>query len=77
MLAKKTSKNQITLPKAIADLYAGIQYFDVSIKNNRIVFVPVVMTPVKGHPGTFRGKRAGRGGAENTSRRPVRRARKP
>ncbi len=71
MLAKKTSKNQITLPKAIADLYAGIQYYDVSIKNNRIVFVPVVMTPVKGNPGNLRGSR------EKANRRPVRRARKP
>jgi hypothetical protein len=29
MLAKKTSKNQITLPKAIADRFPGVDYFDV------------------------------------------------
>jgi hypothetical protein len=67
MLAKKTSKNQITLPKVIADFYAGIQYFDVSIKNNKILFVPVIMTPVK---------RPGLGGRGRSLRGSVRRARK-
>ena len=41
MLAKKTSKNQITLPKAVADLFPDATYFDVSTKEGRIVLVPV------------------------------------
>ena len=30
MLAKKTSKNQLTLPKAVVQHFAGVDYFDVS-----------------------------------------------
>jgi hypothetical protein len=46
MLAKKTSKNQITLPKAIADAFPDTQYFDVSIQDGGIVLLPVKMQPV-------------------------------
>ncbi|OGP56252.1 MAG: AbrB family transcriptional regulator [Deltaproteobacteria bacterium RBG_13_52_11] len=46
MLAKKTAKNQITLPKAIANAFPDTQYFDVSIQDNRIILVPVKMQPV-------------------------------
>lgn len=41
MLAKKTSKNQITLPKAIADLFPDTTYFDVRAEEGRIVLVPL------------------------------------
>jgi len=41
MLAKKTSKNQITLPKAVADLFPDAPYFDISAEEGRIVLVPV------------------------------------
>ena len=41
MLAKKTSKNQITLPKAIAARFPGVDYFDVSEVGGRIVLAPV------------------------------------
>jgi hypothetical protein len=41
MLAKKTSKNQITLPKAVADLFPDATYFDISAEEGRIVLVPV------------------------------------
>ncbi len=41
MLAKLTSKNQITLPKAvIADLEPA-DYFDVTTEHGRIVLTPV------------------------------------
>jgi bifunctional DNA-binding transcriptional regulator/antitoxin component of YhaV-PrlF toxin-antitoxin module len=40
MLAKKTSKNQITIPKAIIAAYEGIEYFDVSSENGRIILQP-------------------------------------
>lgn len=41
MLAKKTSKNQITLPKAVAEQFPDAIYFDVSAEEGRIVLVPV------------------------------------
>jgi hypothetical protein len=31
MLAKKTSKNQVTLPKAIVEKIPSTEYFDVSV----------------------------------------------
>ncbi len=41
MLAKKTSKNQITLPKAIVTRFPGVEYFDVREEDGRIVLYPV------------------------------------
>ena len=47
MLAKKTSKNQITLPKEIVKAFPGAEYFDVSIRDNTIRLMPVKITPVQ------------------------------
>ena len=41
MLAKKTSKNQLTLPKAVVANFPGVDYFDVLEQNGRIVLVPL------------------------------------
>ncbi|MHB1662088.1 MAG: AbrB/MazE/SpoVT family DNA-binding domain-containing protein [bacterium] len=41
MLAKKTSKNQITLPKEIVSKFEGVDYFDVVKNDNRIILTPV------------------------------------
>jgi hypothetical protein len=41
MLAKKTAKNQITLPKDIVKNFPDTVYFEVSIDNNRILLEPV------------------------------------
>ena len=41
VLAKKTSKNQLTLPKAIADRFPGVDYFEVAADAERIVLKPV------------------------------------
>jgi virulence-associated protein VagC len=41
MLAKKTVKNQITLPKRIADQFPGIDYFQVRREGDRIVLEPL------------------------------------
>lgn len=43
MLAKKTVKNQITLPKKIADLFPDCHYFDVTTEEGRIVLRPVAI----------------------------------
>ncbi len=47
MLAKKTSKNQITLPKEIVKVFPDTKYFDVSIKDHSIRLMPVRITPVR------------------------------
>lgn len=41
MLAKLTSKNQITLPKAAVSSVDAAEYFDVTVENGRIVLTPV------------------------------------
>lgn len=41
MLAKLTSKNQLTLPKAVVAAVAGTEYFEVTEENGRIVLTPV------------------------------------
>jgi len=41
MLAKKTSKNQITLPKAIISRFPDTEYFDVRAEGDHIVLVPL------------------------------------
>lgn len=41
MLAKKTSKNQLTLPKAIVSRFPGVDYYDVIADNDQIVLRPV------------------------------------
>ena len=44
MLAKLTSKNQLTLPKAVIADFQGSEYFDVTKENGRIVLTPVRVT---------------------------------
>lgn len=41
MLAKLTSKNQLTLPKAVLSFCDGTEYFDVLEDNGRIILTPV------------------------------------
>lgn len=41
MLAKKTSKNQITLPKKIAAEFPGVEYFEIFSEDGRIILDPV------------------------------------
>ena len=41
MLAKKTSKNQLTLPKAVVDHFAGVEYFDATTDGRPIVLRPL------------------------------------
>jgi hypothetical protein len=44
VLAKRTSKSQITLPKAVVEAAGLADYYEVSAENGRIVMTPV-------HPG--------------------------
>lgn len=41
MLAKLTSKNQITLPKAVMTQVDAAEYFEVAVENGRIMLTPV------------------------------------
>ena len=45
MLAKLTSKNQLTLPKAVISAFPETEYFDVREEGGRIVLTPVRVTP--------------------------------
>ncbi len=45
MLAKKTSKNQLTLPKEIVKSFPETDYFDVTVKDKKIILIPVKITP--------------------------------
>lgn len=41
VLAKLTSKNQLTLPKSVTDALGPVQYFEVQEKAGQIVLTPV------------------------------------
>jgi hypothetical protein len=43
MLAKMTSKNQLTLPKSIVNSVGKVGYFEVEVENGRIILTPVRM----------------------------------
>lgn len=46
MLAKLTSKNQITLPREVVKEFKGIEYFDAVVQDGRIVLEPVRIRPI-------------------------------
>lgn len=48
MLAKKTSKNQVTLPKKALEDIPATDYFDVTARDGVLILRPVTMT----EPGT-------------------------
>lgn len=41
MLAKKTVKNQITLPKTVVVRFREVEYFDVTEDGERIILTPL------------------------------------
>ena len=41
MVAKLTSKNQLTLPKVVVADFRGYEYFEVSQEHGRILLTPV------------------------------------
>lgn len=41
MLAKMTSKNQITLPKSVMQSVGAAEYFDVEARSGQIILTPV------------------------------------
>lgn len=47
MLAKLTSKNQLTLPNAVVSDLKGYEYFDVTKEMGRIILTPVPLSRVE------------------------------
>ena len=43
MLAKMTSKNQITIPKKIIDQIPGVKYFEVELNEGKIELKPLAI----------------------------------
>lgn len=41
MLAKMTSKNQLTLPKSVVQSVGNTDYFEVEVDNGRVILTPV------------------------------------
>ena len=41
MLAKLTSKNQLTLPKSITKAIGQSEYFEIKVENGQIILTPV------------------------------------
>jgi len=76
MLAKKTAKNQLTLPKEIADRFPGVNLFDASVEDNQIVLVPVKITPITSSLENIREKMAKLGIAQEDVADAVKWARK-
>jgi hypothetical protein len=72
MLAKKTSKNQVTLPEAVVRHFADTEFFDITEENGRIILTPV--SP--GGAESVRNKLAERGIAEDDVQDAVEWARK-
>ena len=56
MLAKKTSKNQLTLPKKILEEIPDTDYFDVTVRQGTVVLRPVTMREVGSRLATVRRK---------------------
>ncbi|MFZ4859263.1 MAG: AbrB/MazE/SpoVT family DNA-binding domain-containing protein [Desulfuromonadaceae bacterium] len=65
MLARKTSKNQLTLPKEVVGNFPGIDLFDASVENNRIILTPVKIVPIDPSMDKIRKKMASLGIVEN------------
>ncbi|MFA6019054.1 MAG: AbrB/MazE/SpoVT family DNA-binding domain-containing protein [Rhodospirillales bacterium] len=72
MLAKLTSKNQLTLPKAAIRMVQQTEYFDVAAENGRIILTPVRISKAE----TVRDKLAALGITEDDVADAVRWARK-
>ena len=41
MLAKLTAKNQLTLPKAATNAVGAAEYFEIEVRDGRIILTPV------------------------------------
>lgn len=72
MLAKLTTKNQLTLPKAVVESFPQVEYFEVSVANGCIVLAPAEIQ----RAGAVRAKLAELGMTEDDVREAVNWARR-
>jgi hypothetical protein len=72
MLAKKTVKNQITLPKKVAILFPKVDYFEIKVHDGKIIMSPVQTNRLE----ALRNKLSRLGIGENDIRAAVKWARK-
>ncbi len=56
MLAKKTSKNQVTLPKKVLEEIPDTDYFDVSVREGALLLRPVTVAEAGSRLTTIRRK---------------------
>lgn len=56
MLAKKTSKNQVTLPKKVLQAIPDTDYFDITTKNGVLILKPVTVSEAGSRLATIRRK---------------------
>lgn len=49
MLTKRTSKNQVTIPKSVIQYFSDAEYFDASVKDGAIVLKPVKVVAERIH----------------------------
>jgi hypothetical protein len=76
MLTKKTSKNQITIPKKILQQIPESIYFDVSARAGEIVLKPVSVQPTEDRLSLVRDKIASLGLKESVLEDAIRWARR-
>ncbi|PIW82642.1 MAG: AbrB family transcriptional regulator [Nitrospirae bacterium CG_4_8_14_3_um_filter_70_85] len=73
MLTKRTSKNQVTIPKPVADKFPDVEHFEVEVEDGRIILTPVRT----GGAEAVREKLASLGIGENDVSEAIRWARRP
>jgi hypothetical protein len=76
MLAKLTTKNQITLPREVIKDFKDIEYFDAIVEDGKIVLEPVRIKPVSAELGAIRRKMEKLGVVESDITEAVRWSRK-
>lgn len=76
MLAKRTFKNQITIPKKIITKFGNVEYFDVTAREGEIVLRPVEILPRESRLSTIRKKIKSLGLTENDIEEAIKWARK-
>ena len=76
MLAKRTSKNQITIPKRVMEGFPSVDYFDVQRKGNVILLKPVSVSAKEDRLSQLRAKMSKLGISESDVEKAIRWARK-
>ena len=76
MLAKRTSKNQITIPKDVIKRFEDVEYFDIYCRDDEIVLKPVLVRDRAERLARIRQKVAALGGTSADVKDAIRAARK-